>query len=117
MVAGFAPIVITIEHFGHFVVVQWGWRRWCCARFLLLRSMDVTAVCLDGEVVVHLGLEAAASLVGLELGAVKEGTQDEDEDGNGADYDSYYHGGHGPLVLTAAERVVVIGLVVAADAL
>jgi len=116
VVATAAPIVITIEHLDPFVVIEW-WRwRWCC-RSLLLQWADVTAVCLDGEVVVHLCLEAAAGLVVLELGAVEEGAQDEDEDGDGAGYDADYHGRHGPLVLAAAERVVVIGLVVAADAL
>lgn len=116
-VATAAPIVITIEHLNPFIVIEW-WRwRWCC-RSLLLQWADVTtAVCLGGEVVVHLGLEAAAGLVVLELGAVEEGYQDEDEDGDGAGYDADYHGRHGPLVLAAAERVVVIGLVVAADAL
>lgn len=69
-------------------------------------------------VVVHLGgLEAAAGLVVLELGAVEEGAQDEDEDGDGACYDADHHGRHGALVGAAAEGVVVIGLVVAADAL
>lgn len=57
-----------------------------------------------GEVVVLLpGLEAAACLVILELGAVEEGAQDEDEDDNGAGYDTDHHGGHGPFMRAAAE--------------
>lgn len=79
--------------------------------------MMATAAAYLGEVVVHLCLEASAGLVVLEFGAVEEGAEDENEDDDGAGYDADHHGGHGPLVCATAERVVVIGLVVAADAL
>lgn len=79
--------------------------------------MAAAAAYLGEVVVLLLGLEAAAGLVVLELGAVEEGAEDENEDDDGAGYDADHHGGHGPLVCAAAERVVVIGLVVAADAL
>lgn len=79
--------------------------------------MMAAAPALLREVVVLLGLEAAAGLVILELGAVEEGAEDENEDDHGAGYNADHHGGHSPLVCAAAERVVVIGLVVAADAL
>lgn len=79
--------------------------------------MGAAPALVDRAAVVLLCLQAAAGLLILQLGAVEEGAQDQDKDHDGAGYDADHHGRHGPLVRPAAERVVVIRLVVAADAL